>query len=95
MVNWQGSFTNEDLQVRSGEPLSSLEFQAPVFATRLVAKAALLDGQEGWSKLERLRKHLKDAHEKTGKVDGRAWQDLFDIEQILSRSEAVRLVPMR
>ncbi len=66
-----------------------------MFATRLVAKDALLEGSDGWVKLEKLRKHVKATHETTGKVDGRAWQDLFDIEQVLSRTEAVRLVPMR
>lgn len=96
MVNWESSFcTGEAPRRSSGEPLAWHEAQAPVFATRLVAKDALLEGSEGWTKLERLRKHVKDSHEKTGKVDGRAWQDLFDIEQVLSRTEAVRLVPMR
>ena len=92
MVNWESSFSTGDAHRRSGgEPLSWHEAQAPVFATRLVANEKVC----GWPELEKLRKHIKGAHEKTGKVDGRAWQDLFDIEQILSRSEAVRLVPMR
>lgn len=91
MVNWEGSFTNEGLQVRSGEPVSTVEFAPPVFATRLVAKEAVLEGKDGWDKLEKLRRHLKGMPG----VNGSAWQDVFDIERILSSAEAVRLVPMR
>jgi predicted transcriptional regulator len=96
MVNWDSNFTDTDASRRgSGEPLAWHEAQPAVFATKLVAKEVLLSGEDGQRKLDAIRKHLKGA---LGVGDGNyrsAWQDLFDIEQILSRAEAVRLVPMR
>lgn len=99
MVNWDSSFTSGDAQQRSsGEPLAWHEAQAPIFATRLVREEKLCGPVE----LEKMRKQLKAQAEQlvAGRTDAghafrAAWQDLFDIEQVLSRTEAVRLVPMR